>query len=776
MKKKLLLPIGCFLFFVQQITGQILAIPDHAFLDEIPGAQIAIPNVLANDLLNGSPATLANVTLTQIEASPGLVLLPDGSVQASPVVGIYNPHLTYEICEIANPNNCTTAHVSVYNDNWLSISDPTITVTTPPTCTNPTATITIGDFDISESGLYVYLYSDGVLAGQSAVDEFFPTATFTNVPTGVLFFALVDFEEISTYYIYDYLPDPTCDFNLAFSGAITDSNSNGITDVGDTIQYQFTINNSAPDTLTNVTVSSATLGIQGGPIATMLPGATDTTTFTASYSLTQEDINVNQVTHYAMADALAGAETMESNAQAVTLLNAPDGIRMSAFFDSNFNGIMDADENFISGGYVGSFQYEINGSGNPHQVQVAGNAFTLYESNPSNTYHLTMVIHPWLTQHYVANVNFDVTVQQGSGITTYLFPVSYVPTTNFYAWIAGQQGIRPGFASWHQIRFGNYGNVPIVSGTLDYNPDAHLSLTEIPAGAVATPTGFQYPFFNLQPGEMRTLYVHLQAPPVPTIAIGDQLVSSVAGMVTSPNEINLENNQDSVSQTVGNSWDPNDISESHGPRIVHADFSTDNFLTYTIRFENTGNVDAIDIRIEDQLDGQLDETTAHTLDASHNYVMTRTGNQLVWRFDGIHLDPSVEGTNTGHGYVTFEIKPKPGYAVGDIIPNSADIYFDFNPAITTNTFETEFVETLGNATFTAGQTMVFPNPVTDVLHLKTSKPISATLQITDLLGKTLRTQTFDGNATIDLSGLSQGMYLVKISSPDQTQTHKIVKR
>ena len=55
------------------------------------------------------------------------------------------------------------------------------------------------------------------------------------------------------------------------------------------------------------------------------------------------------------------------------------------------------------------------------------------------------------------------------------------------------------------------------------------------------------------------------------------------------------------------------------------------------------------------------------------------------------LPVSVANTMTGKGYITFKIKPKPGYAVGDIIPNNASIYFDFNPAIITNTFQTEFV-------------------------------------------------------------------------------------
>jgi hypothetical protein len=51
----------------------------------------------------------------------------------------------------------------------------------------------------------------------------------------------------------------------------------------------------------------------------------------------------------------------------------------------------------------------------------------------------------------------------------------------------------------------------------------------------------------------------------------------------------------------------------------------------------------------------------------------------------IYLEPE------GKGSIPFLVKPKPDYAISDIIRNTDSIYFDFNPPIVTDIFTTEFV-------------------------------------------------------------------------------------
>jgi len=65
------------------------------------------------------------------------------------------------------------------------------------------------------------------------------------------------------------------------------------TDVGDKITYKFTVTNTSNVTMTNVRVTDIVGGvtISGSSIATMAPGAVNNTTFTGTYTLTQDDID-----------------------------------------------------------------------------------------------------------------------------------------------------------------------------------------------------------------------------------------------------------------------------------------------------------------------------------------------------------------------------------------------------------------------------------------------------------------------------------------------------
>jgi uncharacterized repeat protein (TIGR01451 family) len=270
----------------------------------------------------------------------------------------------------------------------------------------------------------------------------------------------------------------------------------------------------------------------------------------------------------------------------------------------------------------------------------------------------------------------------------------------------------------------------------------------------------------------------MQVPTIPTVALGDFL-TNYCSISISNNDINTLNNASSLTQTIVGSYDPNDKSESHGGQVFATSFSPDDYLTYTIRFENTGTANAINVKVDDLLDTKLDENTVRTLNASHPFVLKRINNALTWRFDGIDLPPSIENDDvTGHGYIVFQVKPKSGFAIGDVIPNTAEIFFDFNPAIVTNTCTTEFVPLLGVNAFASDSFEYYPNPTSDLItfNLKNTSTNIENIEVMDVLGKTLLTKTNHySTAAIDLSSLSKGMYLVKVKAAGQEKTVKITK-
>jgi hypothetical protein len=128
----------------------------------------------------------------------------------------------------------------------------------------------------------------------------------------------------------------------------------------------------------------------------------------------------------------------------------------------------------------------------------------------------------------------------------------------------------------------------------------------------------------------------------------------------------------------------------------------------------------------------------------------------------------------------FKVKPRPGFAVGDLIPNTASIYFDFNPAIVTNTFETLFVAPLATTEFDSNRVTIYPNPASSSITLDFGALPSGglKLEIFSQLGALVTEQTLSGTTHdhIDVSKLESGLYMLRITTADQKKfDYKLVK-
>ena len=91
--------------------------------------------------------------------------------------------------------------------------------------------------------------------------------------------------------------------------------------VGDTIAYSFSVTNTGNVTLTNVVVSDPLVTILGGPIASLAPGVTDSTTYTASYTITQQDIDAGVFSNQATATATAPDASSVSDVSGTSIDN-----------------------------------------------------------------------------------------------------------------------------------------------------------------------------------------------------------------------------------------------------------------------------------------------------------------------------------------------------------------------------------------------------------------------------------------------------------------------
>lgn len=455
------------------------------------------------------------------------------------------------------------------------------------------------------------------------------------------------------------------------------------------------------------------------------------------------------------------------------------GLRLNAFLDSNNNGTKDVGEQNFP---LGQFHYEVNTNGIIHHITSPAGVYNIYDTNTTNSYNLSYTIDPAYTSLYgITTSNYtNVSVINGGGMLVYNFPITITQSyTDLATTLVPVVGPRPGFIYENKIIYTNLGNQNIAAGSINFVKDPNVTITSVSqAGVTMLANGFSYNFTNLAPFEVRVISVFMQVPTIPTVTMG-QLLTNTASINPITGDAVPSNNMSSLSQIVINAYDPNDKMEAHGERILYSSFTSNDYLTYTIRFENTGSANAINVRINDVLDSKLDETTVKTLSASHSYVLDRVGNTLNWKFDDIMLPVSIANTSTGKGYVTFQVKPKPGYALGDIIPNTGAIYFDYNPAIITNTFNTEFVSSLANMEFSSTNLAVYPNPANEVITIQlNSNSFIKQVQLIDMLGRVIKKENYSSSnysETMNLKEAGSGTYFVEVTTDsNKKETKKII--
>ncbi|MCD8518668.1 MAG: T9SS type A sorting domain-containing protein, partial [Flavobacterium sp.] len=169
---------------------------------------------------------------------------------------------------------------------------------------------------------------------------------------------------------------------------------------------------------------------------------------------------------------------------------------------------------------------------------------------------------------------------------------------------------------------------------------------------------------------------------------------------------------------------------------------------------------------------KFDITTLVPLKSSHDFFTRINGNKVEFIFENINLDFN-DATNDG--YVLFKIKTLPSLVLGDTFTNNANIYFDYNFPITTNTYTTT-VAALSTQDFDFGTYFtLYPNPAKDVLNIQAKQDLKInSIEIYNQLGQIVMASTNTLN-TIDVSNLASGTYFVKINTQKGSANVKFVK-
>jgi len=337
--------------------------------------------------------------------------------------------------------------------------------------------------------------------------------------------------------------------------------------------------------------------------------------------------------------------------------------------------------------------------------------------------------------------------------------------------ITGQGQHRGGINTQLMVTCHNSGNTTI-GGTLNLTFDPVLSyIVSIPAETGLSGSSVSWSVPPIAPFASMTYHVTLHVPRSATL--GDTLTYT-ANIFTTPADDASANNSDQVDRIIVGSFDPNDKQVLPAGDLPILEAQSGRTLDYIVRFQNTGNAEALNVRIEDEIDPLLDLSTLEVVDASHAWSAVVTERSAVFRFDGINLPDSGSDFAASQGFIRYRLAPVPDVGVNDLITNEANIFFDYNLPVITNTVSTTVVDvSTGIRTVTDNSLDLLYDA--DGLTLRSTSAIER-VDIFDATGHLVNTVSGKGQRRLRLAmnGLSNGVYLLKVQRPQDLRMVRVV--
>ena len=357
-------------------------------------------------------------------------------------------------------------------------------------------------------------------------------------------------------------------------------------------------------------------------------------------------------------------------------------IKGEIFIDLNNNDIRDNNEPYISDGRVSIRKMEESRFAIPVNGQFSfstdtGKYYVSFETTDTLYYSVVPPLDSvqFVTFPEVKNLGFHLKKRSDiNDLGVELIPVSV---------------LRPGFNADYILKYINKGTTDLSNIVVKLAISNKLTyLNAAPAIHQLKADTLIWNVASLASRSEGTIAVSVKVNNPPSVSIGDWLylsamIDPIAGDTTA------RDNVIQLSQLVRGSYDPNDKSEIHGGRITPAMVEGEEYLTYMVRFQNTGNDTAFNVFVRDTLDSRLDWSSLKMVGSSHPYSLSVTGaNKLEWAFSNINLPDSNINEPLSHGFVSFKIKLKKEAVLLDTIVNHASIYFDFNLPVVTNEVRT----------------------------------------------------------------------------------------
>ncbi len=282
------------------------------------------------DTTDGDSETVA------LTANPDISLTKTGSIADTDGDGVDSEGdvITYTFA-VENTGNVTLDPITVTDPlPGLSVITCPATTLAPGDDTDCTATYTVTQTDVDAGSVI-------------------NTATATGTPPSGPDVSDTDPATV------DLTPDPA--ITLTKTGSLADTNADGVDSEGDTVTYTFAVENTGNVTLDPITVNDPLSGLSAVtcPVSSLAPG--DDTDCSATYTLTQTDIDTGSVINTATATGTppSGPATTDTDTETVPLTPDPaiDLTKTGSLADTNGDG---AD----SSGDVITYLFTVENTGN----------------------------------------------------------------------------------------------------------------------------------------------------------------------------------------------------------------------------------------------------------------------------------------------------------------------------------------------------------------------------------------------------------------------------
>ncbi|MGV9013038.1 MAG: DUF7619 domain-containing protein [Flavobacteriales bacterium] len=452
------------------------------------------------------------------------------------------------------------------------------------------------------------------------------------------------------------------------------------------------------------------------------------------------------------------------NCYEVTTITVPDmgtncgQVHGTAYMDTDEDCVLDSEPR-VPGlllAVLPGEQYGFTDANGAYALNLLPGSYTVQHGN-------TMI------EEHCTGAPIPFTINAGSSLTVNLANLSVVDMDARID-LSGSSA-RPGFSFVLDGTVQNLtpNNTGTLTVTLQFDPLLTLQSTSPTASDISGNTiTWQLaalPFFGERPFQAEFLV------PNDTDLLGTVLSNS-AEVSTGVPEDELSNNTGSANVEVTGSYDPNDkrgITRAGQSEDLFF-LAEDDFITYTVRFQNTGTDTAFTVAVRDVIDTDLDLLSLDILSASHAFTPSfGTSRELVFTFTNILLPDSATDGLGSQGFVRYRIKAKSDVMVGDVLENTARIYFDFNPPIVTNT--TAHVVEIGTGVQARASVgiSVYPNPVADRLTVRVASGSMRGLRIIALDGRVVLQRHVSGNEVEFAPGLpGTGAYILEATLVDGT--------